>query len=138
MIIGIDPDIDKNGIACLHEDTKRMELSNLSFVDVLAFIRMNKPIINCVYLEAGWLNQKASWHAANNMSVAASIGRKVGENHATGKLLQQNLEAEGVKVVLVKPTSKKMNQLEFQKLTKISTRTNQEQRDAAMLIFGRN
>jgi hypothetical protein len=40
-------------------------------------------------------------------------------------------------VVLVKPTSKKLNQLEFQKLTKIPVRTNQEQRDAAMLIFGR-
>jgi hypothetical protein len=136
MIIGIDPDISKNGIAWIY-DANQLDISNMSFVDVMTFIQLNKPIIKCVYLEAGWLNKKANWHNARNVCIAASIGRKVGENHATGKLLQQNIEAVGVKVELVKPTSKKLNQLEFQKLTKFPTRTNQEQRDAAMLIFGR-
>jgi hypothetical protein len=137
VIVGIDPDIEKSGIACLHQDTKLIEMTTLSFVDLLGFIRMNKPVIKCVYLEAGWLNQKASWHAAPNMSVAVSIGRKVGENHATGKIMQQCIEAEGVKVIPVRPTSKKLDAKEFERLTKIKTRTNQETRDAAMLIFGR-
>jgi len=136
MIIGIDPDIDKSGIAVLHQDTKRMEMSNLYFVDVVKFVQLNKPIIKAVFLEAGWLNEKANWHGASNMSVAAKIGKNVGENHASGKLLQQCIEAEGVKVVLVKPTTAKYTAEMFEKLTKIKGKTNQEQRDAAMLIWG--
>lgn len=136
MILGIDPDLDKSGVAVLH-DTKKIEYSTLTFVDTLGFVRMNKPVIKCVYLEAGWLNQKSNWHGASNMSVAASIGRNVGENHATGKLLKQCIEAEGIKVIEVKPTAKKLNAEDFAKLTKIKTRTNQEVRDAIMLIWGR-
>lgn len=136
ILVAIDPDLEKSGIAVLH-DTKQIEYTTLSFVDTMAFIRMNAPIIKCVYLEAGWLNQKSNWHGAKNMSVASRIGKNVGENHATGKLLKQCIEAEGVKVVEVKPTSKKLNAEEFERLTKIKTRTNQEKRDAVMLVFGR-
>jgi len=136
MLIGIDPDITKSGVAVLH-DTKQLEMTTLSFVDVMAFIRTNKPIIECVYVEAGWLNKKANWHGASNMSVAAKIGKNVGENHATGKLLVQSIEAEGVKVVTVQPTKAKLNAEQFEKLTKYKGRTNQEVRDAAMLIWGR-
>lgn len=137
MIIGIDPDLIKSGIACLHQDTKRIEMTCLSFVDLIKFVRMNQPIIKCVYLEAGWLNQKSSWHAAENKNTAAKIGKNVGQNHATGMLMQQCLEAENVKVILVKPTTTKYDAEQFEKLTKIKTRTNQEMRDAAMLVFGR-
>lgn len=136
MIIGIDPDIDKSGIAVLHE-TKQIEYSTLNFVDAIGFIRMNKPVIKCVYLEAGWLNKKSSWHGAKNMSVAARVGKNVGENHATGKLLKQCIEAEGVKVIEVQPKGSKLNAEQFERLTKIKTRTNQETRDAIMLVWGR-
>lgn len=136
MILGIDPDIEKSGIAVLH-NTKQIEYTTLSFVDTMAFIRMNAPIIKCVYLEAGWLNKKANWHGASNMSVAARVGKNVGENHATGKLLKQCIEAEGVKVIEIKPTTTKLDAKQFERLTKIKTRTNQEERDAVMLVFGR-
>lgn len=138
MIIGIDPDLEKSGVACLHEDSNRIEMTTLNFVDLIKFIRMNWPIIKEVYLEAGWLNQKSSWHAAQNKSVAACIGKKVGQNHATGLLLEQCIKAEGVKVICVKPTKTKLDAEQFKKLTKIETRTNQEMRDAAMLVFGKN
>ncbi|HYN54385.1 MAG TPA: hypothetical protein VES38_06745 [Methylotenera sp.] len=137
MIIGIDPDIDKSGIACLHVDTKRIEMSCLTFVDIMKFIRMNQPIIKCVYIEAGWFNKKSSYHFAESLKVAACIGKKVGQNHAAGQLLTQCIEAEQIKVVLVKPTKSKLNAEQFKKLTKIQTRTNQEMRDSAMLVFGR-
>jgi hypothetical protein len=108
----------------------------LSFVDILKFIRMNKPIIKRVYIEAGWFNKKSSYHGSPNMSTASRIGKNVGENHATGKLLAQCIEDEQIKVILVKPTKKKLNADQFKQLTKIQTRTNQEHRDAAMLIWG--
>lgn len=136
MILAIDPDIVKSGIAVLH-DNKQIEMAMLNFVDTIKFIRMNAPIIKCVYLEAGWLNQKSSWHTAQNKSVAARIGKNVGQNHATGQLLEQSIIAEGVKVVLVKPTKTKLNAEQFMRLTKIKTRTNQEMRDAAIMVFGR-
>lgn len=136
MIIGIDPDLTKSGIACLHCDTKRLEMTCLNFVDIMKFIRMNQPIIKRVYIEAGWFNKKSSYHGSPNMSTAARIGKNVGENHATGKLLAQCIEAEKIKVILVKPTKKKLNAEQFKALTKIQTRTNQEQRDSAMLIWG--
>jgi len=136
MLVAIDPDIDKSGIAVLH-DNKQIEMAMLNFVDTIKFIRMNAPIIKCVYLEAGWLNQKSSWHTAQNKSVAARIGKNVGQNHATGQLLEQSIIAEGVNVVLVKPTKTKLNAEQFMRLTKIKTRTNQEMRDAAIMVFGR-
>lgn len=137
MIIGIDPDLEKSGIACLDEDTKHIEMSTLSFVDVMKFMRLNTSVIKCVYIEAGWFNKKSSYHFSQNMQTAARIGKNVGENHATGKLLAQCIEAEQIKVVLVKPTKSKLNADQFKNLTKIQTRTNQEVRDAAMLVWGR-
>lgn len=137
MIIGIDPDLDKSGIACLHQDTKHIESTLLNFVDTIKFIKLNQPIITAVYLEAGWLNKKSSWHGAKNSSISARIGKNVGENHAAGKLLQQAIEAESVKVILVRPTAKKLDAESFKSITKIQTRTNQETRDAIMLIYGR-
>lgn len=136
MIVGIDPDIDKSGIATLTEN-KRLEMTNLTFVETLGFIRQYKSIIKCVYIEAGWNIKKSNWHGAKNMSTAARVGKNVGENHATGKLLYQCIEAEGLKVVAVKPNSRKLDAEQFEKLTKYKGRTNQETRDAAMLIFGR-
>lgn len=136
MIVGIDPDLEKSGVAVLH-DNKQLEMTCLNFVDTLAFIEMNKPIIKCVYLEAGWLNKKSSWHDAKSISVSARIGKNVGENHATGKLLDECIKSKGVKVVLVRPVNTKLNAEQFEKITKIKYRTNQEQRDAAMLVFGR-
>jgi hypothetical protein len=136
MIIGIDPDIEKNGIAFIAKD-KPLQMTNLNFVDTVKFIDENKQAIKCIYIEAGWLNKKASWHRAQNISVAAKIGKNVGENHATGKLLEQSIIACGCKVVLIQPQSTKLSAEGFNKLTKYKGKTNQEQRDAAMLIFGR-
>lgn len=136
MIVGIDPDIEKNGIATLSE--KGLQLNNLAFVHVMDFIKLHKDEIKCVYIEAGWFNKKSSWHTANNMSVAAKIGKSVGQNHAAGMLLEQSIKHEGLKVVLVKPTKSKLDARSFEQLTKYKGKTNQETRDAAMLLIGRD
>lgn len=137
LIFGIDPDLEKSGIARLDKNTNRIEMTCLDFIHTLNYIRENKEVIKCVYIEAGWFNRKSNWHGAETLRKSASIGRNVGENHATGKLLAQCIEYEQVKVVLVRPTQKKLNAEQFKKMTGIQTRTNQEVRDAAMLVFGR-
>ena len=136
MIIGIDPDFEKSGVACLHPN-KSLEMTNLSFVQLVEFARTNKEAIKCVYLEAGWLNETSNYHFAENKRTAARIGKNVGMNHATGMLLQQCIEAQAIKVVLIKPTTAKVDAKQFERLTGILTKTNQETRDAAMLVFGR-
>lgn len=110
MIIGIDPDLDKSGVAYLETDTKRLEMKCLTFVQTLQFIKINAQEITCVYIEAGWFNKKSNFHGAQNISIAARIGKNVGENHAAGKLLAQCIENEQIKVVLVKPTKKNLTQ----------------------------
>ncbi|CAB4168842.1 hypothetical protein UFOVP581_4 [uncultured Caudovirales phage] len=136
MIIGIDPDIEKSGVANLAGG--QLNLYNAPFFNLIRGAQLDLEIHNFkhhFYIEAGWLNKKASWHAADNKSVAAAIGRKVGENHAVGKLLVECLRAIGHEVTEVKPTRTKLNADKFKALTGYEGRTNQEQRDAAMLIW---
>jgi hypothetical protein len=136
MIIGIDPDLEKSGVAFFKNG--QLTIVTLGFYDLIEKSRLDIEISNYknhYLIEAGWLNQKASWHTAQNKSVAAAIGRKVGENHAVGKLLAQCLEAMGHEVTLVKPTRSKLDAKQFKAITGYEGRTNQEERDAAMLIW---
>lgn len=66
------------------------------------------------------------------------IARRVGMNHATGILLAEIAQALGLAVLLVKPTKSKLNAEQFNKITGWQGRTNQEVRDAAMLVWGMN
>lgn len=134
MIIGIDPDVDKSGFAKL--EAGGIEYTTLSFFDLTEWLRKQAENIKCVYLEAGWLN-KSIHHFAKNKAIAGNIGTKVGANHTIGKLLHEYMLRINVKCVLVRPTKSKLNAEQFKKLTKIETRTNQETRDAVMLVWGR-
>ena len=66
-VIGIDPDVEKNGVAFLDCSTKRLEVTSLTFPDLLDFLRSSKRQAEVlqknlrVIIEAGWLN-KAHWH----------------------------------------------------------------------------
>ena len=66
------------------------------------------------------------------------ISERVGANHETAKKICEMCEDLGIEYTQVKPTRSKLKSEEFAKLTKIKAKTNQEQRDAFMLVFGRN
>ncbi|WP_228203393.1 hypothetical protein [Acinetobacter sp. CFCC 10889] len=136
MIIGIDPDLEKSGVAVLKDGSLR--LNNMSFYDLTQYFEVNKDQIKKVVIEAGWLNKKSNLHSRYGQSKRAGerIAKNVGENHATGKLLVEMAESLGLAVVLVKPTKSKKNSEEFNRITGWQGRTNQEQRDAGMLIWG--
>lgn len=135
LIIGIDPDLDASGVATL-KNGQIEKLECLDFPKVIEFIHLQKPLIKKVVIEAGWLNAKSNWHQAKTIQVAAKIGKNVGENHATGKILAQMIEAMGVSVQLVRPTSSKLNAEQFKRLTGFAGMTNPEKRDAGVLIWG--
>ncbi|MFW6550097.1 hypothetical protein ACOCI4_01895 [Acinetobacter baumannii] len=138
IIIGIDPDLEKSGVAVLKDGLLRLD--NMRFYDLTQYFEVNKDQIKKVVIEAGWLNKKSNLHGRIGQSKHAGerIAKNVGENHATGKLLVEMAESLGLTVVLVKPTKSKKNSEEFNRITGWQGRTNQEQRDAGMLIWGMN
>ncbi len=136
LIVGIDPDLEKSGVAVLKDSSLR--LGNMRFYDLTQYFEVNKDQIKKVVIEAGWLNKKSNLHSRYGQSKRAGerIAKNVGENHATGKLLVEMAESLGLTVVLVKPTKSKKNSEEFNRITGWQGKTNQEQRDAGMLIWG--
>lgn len=138
--IGIDPDVTKSGFALTHKN--QLELTTLTFFELLDRLgqlsdNYGKDAI-AVYVECGFLN-KSNWHKLNKGSanINAKIGERTGANFETAKKICEMCEYLGLKHIRVKPTQKKLNAPDFRLITKIEKRTNQEMRDAFMLIFGR-
>lgn len=140
ILIGIDPDVDKNGFALIHN--KNYELDNLTFFEL--FKRFNnlkndfKGVEIRVFIECGFLN-KSNWHKIKkgSASINANIGNRTGRNHEVAYKLIEMCEFLNLTFFKVKPATRKKDSKEFKLITGISKRTNQEQRDAFMLIFGR-
>jgi len=133
LIIGIDPDLEKSGVAILGQS---LELKNLTFSETVNLFRSQQDQIKKVVIEAGWLNKKSNFRYGHSKNAGERIAKNVGENHATGKLLAEMAKECGLAVVLVRPTRTKLNAEQFNCITGWQGRTNQEQRDAALLIFG--
>lgn len=134
--IGIDPDLDASGVA-VAEGGKIKSLECLTFHDLSVFLSNNKDQIKKVYLEAGWLNQKANFHKASGANVREQMAYRVGINHCVGMMIEKELKEQGIDYVLIKPWETKRNHEQFCKYTGwAGGRTNQETRDAACLVFG--
>jgi len=137
VFIGIDPDVEKSGFA--FTDGKITTLQNLTFFQLydtlIDYQKRYRESLN-VYIECGFLN-KGNWHkTSGSNSVNAQIGQRTGANHETAKKIVEMCEYLGIESVKVKPTKSKVNADFFKQITKIGLRTNQEQRDAYMLIHG--
>lgn len=136
VLIGIDPDTEKSGVAWyISKDSFR--LFNLTFFELFDSLK-DIETESLVYIEAGWLN-KSNWHKVANGSAAinASIGLRTGANHEVGRKIIEMCEYLEIEYVLVKPTKSKVNSETFNKITGHKGRSNQEQRDACMLVFGK-
>lgn len=141
MLIGIDPDVDKSGVAFIQKQgsNKIKELKCLTFFELFNFLsfykeREEKPT---VYIECGYLNA-SNWHKKTNASASinSKIGERTGANFETAKKIVEMCEYLGLEHVKVKPTRSKVNADFFKQITGFTQRTNQEQRDAYMLIHG--
>lgn len=147
ILIGIDPDVDKSGVAYIGIN-KEMQLNNMTFFELFDYLIYAKKLSENmlitasipikVYIEAGWLN-KPNWHTSGKMNIAtvAQIGARTGANHEVGRKIAEMCEHLHINYELVRPTQSKVDAVYFKQLTKYHKRTNQEQRDAAMLIWGR-
>jgi len=136
IVIGIDPDVDKNGVAIKNKDG--FTLHNWKFFELFDKLKeMNHEEVVLVMIEGGWLN-KSNWHKSEKGSAAlnAKIGSHTGANHETGKKIVEMMEYLKLPYRVIKPTKTKVNAKLFKMMTKHKGGSNQEQRDAYMLIIG--
>lgn len=147
LIIGIDPDVTKSGVAILRPG-KVIELTTLSFFELRDFLTREKENIHIVKVEAGHKVKIANFHGSKNSRTAAAIGRNVGANNEVGKKIVEMCEHYGLPVKEVKPFKKiwrgkdgkitheeLQQQLKFRGIAPIIGRTNQEERDAALICL---
>lgn len=148
-IIAIDPDVDKNGVATLHSATRLLETQSLEFAPLLDYIQNTARVCNqegktlIVLVEAGWLN-KGNWHgrSTDNARISSAKGNATGRNHEVGRKLVECIRHYGVEVIEQKPLKKtwkgadrKITHAELAAFTSIKGRTNQEERDAALIAW---
>lgn len=135
--IGIDPDTKKNGVAYWYKESKRLELENLTFFELFDSLKSLKIHYKMtVVIDAGWLN-KSNFHVfGTNKSVNGQIGERVGANHETGKKIAEMCDYLGIDYELHKPVKSKVDKELFEKITGYTGRTNQETRDAGILVYG--
>lgn len=122
-VIGIDPDIKKNGVACISKSRRELEVAYLNFPETLEFVRERyedwktvygeiAPDSFMVYVEAGWLN-KGNWHVTESRNGhfspsawAAAVGKSDGECSAVSKKLLECFEYYGIPATPMKPLRK--------------------------------
>lgn len=149
VIIGIDPDVEKSGVAMVEKETRRLECAALTFPQVLDYLRwlsqQQDKVENVrVFIEAGWLN-KSNWHLHNravNKYKAAAMGVSQGRNEEVSHLLGQMCDHYGIDYLFIKPLRKcwngkdrKITAEELHAITGLMGRTNQEMRDAALIAW---
>lgn len=141
VFIGIDPDTDQSGFAIW--ENGELELFNLKFFEILHRLEFMKSCCGIrgdrlkVIIEGGWLNTKSNWHnMGQGEARVAKVAKNTGANHQVGKLFVEMCEALGVEYEIRKPQSGKLDAKTFKKITKYQGRTNQDARDAGMLVYG--
>lgn len=149
IIIAIDPDVEKNGVAYLNCENKNLEISTLSFPELLDYLRYVQRCAETtqrhlvVVVEAGYMN-KGNWHLnpKDTKAAAAAKGNHAGRNHETARKIVEMCKHWQMEVKEVKPLEKcwkgkdrKITHEELARFTGVMGRTNQEGRDAALLAW---
>ena len=149
-VIGIDPDVKKNGVAIVEKETRHLECAALNFADTLDYLQwVTKRSAEAeatvkVYVEAGWLN-RTNWHLSkwDNRGQVVAKGVSQGRNEQVSRLLGEMCEAYGLQWQFIKPL-RKCWQGKDRKITHdelctftglVYGRTNQEMRDAALIAW---
>lgn len=158
VIIAIDPDIDKSGLAVLTPIDRRLILHDFTLPQMVDFFRSAKEIYDreqvsyVVVVEASYLIN-ANWHLDWNDSKnrAAAKGKQVGRNHEIGRQIVEFCKHLGLPYEEKKPlvkcwagkdgkiTAEELNDLlEGMDFEPIKGKSNQEKRDAALLALDRS
>ena len=153
-IVGIDPDTVKSGVALLETQKFHLELRTLSFPELIDYIiylrdkcRFDGKTIQAV-VEAGWVHKKSNFHGYAGHR-AEKIAKNVGANHETGKKIIECCRPWGISVAEMAPLPLQIGgyhlwsgpdgKITHEELVAVTglkaSRTNQEERDAALLAW---
>lgn len=149
IIIAIDGDVSRSGVAFLERQTRKLEVANLTFPCLIDYLKTEeskakaKNMSLIVVVEASWLIH-GNWHLSSweRKQRAASKGYDVGRNHEVGKKIVEMCKHYGIEVLEHAPLRKcwkgadgKITHEELAYFTGIKGRTNQDARDAALLAW---
>lgn len=148
IVIGIDPDVSKSGLAYLDVTTKEVQVISNSFPQLLEYLQniaRNHTLSGrvVVVVEASWI-VSYNWHTKREDSVrtAARKGKDAGRCHEVGRKIVECARYYGLEVVEKLPLKKiwkgkdgKITDEEIKAFIRIEGRTNQEERDAALLAW---
>lgn len=137
--IGIDPDLQKSGVAVLI-DGRYISLKSMTFPDVVKMIssQINYDDV-LVTIEDVNAHKPTFSRGKQNQSVMNKISQNVGQVKAVGTLIVQLLEHHKCPYELIKPLTGLLKQAKdnkelFNRLTGWTGPSNADTRDAAMLI----
>jgi hypothetical protein len=144
IIIGIDPDVKKSGVGVVSRERKGVEVFSRSFPELLEYLKMAATHTSVVVVvEASW-KISTNWHAGRGDSIrtAARKGKDAGRCHEVGRKIVECARYYGLEVVERLPLKKiwkgkdgKITDAEIKAFMPIQGRTNQEERDAALLAW---
>ena len=147
LLISIDPDVKKNGVAYLQKKTafneQMFNVEALTFFELFDMLSERKKVNEIeVYIEAGWNNKKSNFHSkpTQTKAVGERIAGKVGRNHETGLKIVEMCEYLNLPYILITPRASKVRSSRaFFQMTgvKVSGEFKQEMIDAGLLIWGR-
>ena len=145
IIIGIDPDVSKSGVGVVSRERKGVEVFSRSFPELLEYLKMaaTHTSVVVVVVEASW-KISTNWHTGRGDSIrtAARKGKDAGRCHEVGRKIVECARYYGLEVVERLPLKKiwkgkdgKITDEEIKAFMPIQGRTNQEERDAALLAW---
>lgn len=155
IIIGIDPDVKRSGIAVLDMKAENISLYLMAFPELIRWLQDQDEAMcrdmkrRLVVVEASWKTQ-ANWHGryGDSRRVSARKGYDVGCNHETGRKIVEMAQSTLLEVKEKCPLRKiwkgpdgKITHGELMSLFDGSgivcntRRSNQEERDAALLAL---
>lgn len=150
-VIGIDPDVDKSGVALLDVNSMTLSTYDFTFPYLLEFLKEQKEKHDDlkIYVEFTDRN-RANWHISQHDTArsAARKGFDVGRNQGLAKTIIEMAEYMCIAVYPIQPFRKcwqgkdgKITHEELKRLCQMSgiefnsPRSNQEERDAALLVI---
>jgi len=129
MIIGIDPSVNKSGVAVIENNVLTL-CESMHLWDLFDFIK--EHAIASFYVENSNLD-KANWHGATGRG-------NVGKNKGISQNIVAFIKSKGYKLTELKPNGYSKgfeNQYLFREVTKFNKTTNKDARAAACMIWGR-
>ena len=144
IIIGIDPDVSKSGVGVVSSKGE-VEVFSFTFPELIEHLKLSAQLKDCtvVVVEASW-KISTNWHTGRGDSIrtAARKGKDAGRCHEVGRKIVECAQFYGLEVVEKLPLKKiwkgkdgKITDEEIKAFMPIQGRTNQEERDAALLAW---